>query len=278
MARDRSISGWSLTLAASGLLCLALTFHEYRFKSGISSSNASTIRSWSASEADQRLLSAQAYLKDHPEDIDALTQEAIALYSKGPDFYVDAMNALEKARSLGATDAALFFYAGVMYEALGLPDYAINDLQRYLRHRPDDYEAQIRLANLFFRTGADDAAYQQYQQAIKEWPKDATVLFNYAVVCVKKGDTANAERALADVRQLAGSLPVGGLFQEGEIARLKGSDDHAIEFYQQEIAQHPDYLPALEALDAALRRKGDLKTSHEVRAKISELKSSHHGP
>ena len=58
------------------------------------------------------------------------------------------MNALEKARSLGATSESLFYYAGVMYEALGLPDYAVNELSKYLRHYPDDYDTQMRLANL----------------------------------------------------------------------------------------------------------------------------------
>ena len=51
-----------------------------------------------------------------------------------------SINALEKARSLGANSESLFYYAGVMYEALGLPDYAANELSKYLRHHPEDYE------------------------------------------------------------------------------------------------------------------------------------------
>ena len=54
--------------------------------------------------------------------------------------------------------------------------------------------------------------------------------------------------------------------------RLKGSDDQAIALYQQEISLHPEYLPALSALEAAQRRKGLSKEARLTRNRISALK------
>jgi hypothetical protein len=78
---------------------------------------------------------------------------------------------------------------------------------------------------------------------------------------------------LNKVKELAKDLPEGGYFQEGEIARLKGSDEQAITFYQQEITRYPQYLPALVALEAAERRKSMWKEARETRNKIAALKA-----
>ena len=76
----------------------------------------------------------------------------------------------------------------------------------------------------------------------------------------------------AKVKELTKALPEGGLYQEGEIQRLKGSDDQAIPLYLQELALHPQYLPALVALEAAQRRKSMWKEARETRQRIAALK------
>jgi len=91
-------------------------------------------------------------------------------------------------------------------------------------------------------------------------------------VSKEKGDWDGALACFNRVKGLVKQLPMGGFFQEGEIARLKGLDDQAIPLYQQEIAAYPQYLPALTALEAAERRKGLLKEARETRRKIAGLK------
>ena len=264
--------------AAIVIVVLVAIFLAYRYHHvGALGGHQSHRIAFSPSEADARISAANARLKDSPEDLDALTQLAIAYYAKGPESYVDAMNALEKARTLGATNESLFFYAGVMYDALGLPDYAINEFKKYLRHFPRDYEALVRLGNLYFRDGQDSDAARVYQEAIALWPKDPTVLFNNAVVSVHNGDLATAQKMLDQVQALTGALPVGGLFVKGEIERVKGSTETAVPLYQQEIAKSPDYLPALQALEAALRQKSDWKDAKALRIKIEQLKAAAHG-
>src|SRR5262249_4139638 len=151
---------------------------------------------------------------------------------KGPEHYVEAMNALEKARSLGATSEHLFFYAGVMYDTLGLPDYAINEFSNYLRHHPNDYETMIRFANLKFRQKRVDEAQALYKEALHLWPKDATAWFNYAVINKEKGNYVEAIKCLDQVVHIAGRMPPGGFYEQGEICRLQGDNAKALQYYQ----------------------------------------------
>ncbi len=261
---------WDASLIVGGTLLAGLTLKTYRAfeaPSGHPNQNQETPQ-----EAERTIASAKSYLNSNPEDFNAWSQVAIAYYYKGPDYYADGLNALEKARSLGATSEILFYYAGVMYEALGLPDYAANELAKYSRHHPDDRETQIRLANLLAQQKKTEEAYKLYQQLSKRWPNDPTLWFNFGVVSKEKGNWDEALACFNKVTQIAKQLPEGGLYQEGEIARLKGSDDQAITFYQQELALHPQYLAALTALEAAQRRKSLWKEARETRKRIAELK------
>jgi tetratricopeptide (TPR) repeat protein len=259
-------------IAAASLLLLLIARINPSVQSVRTSSGKPIV--WSASEADRQISAAQDALKNNPEDLNALNAMAVGYFSKGQEFYVEGMNALERARALGSTNELLFYYAGVMYSALGLPDYAINDLKRYLRHHPKNYEARVRLANLYFHANQLDDAYEAYREALKEWPNDPTVLLNYSVTAVKKNDAESAEQALDQLQAREGKLPPGGLYQRGEIAKLKGDEKGAIAFYQQELAQNPDHLPSLEALESALRRQGDQKAARAIKTKINEVKKA----
>jgi tetratricopeptide (TPR) repeat protein len=252
-----------------GVLIVGLTLHLY---TGFDSSRPASKFLVSPSGADHMIDSAKSYLSSHPDDINANVALAMAYYQKGPDHYVDAMNSLDKARALGATDDHLFYYAGVMYEALGLPDYASNELEKYLRHHPNEYETTIRLANLYFRQKRLDEAYALYNDANHAWPKDATAWFNLAIIHKEKGNYPEALKCLEEVSNIAGRLPAGGLYQEGEIYRLKGDQALALQKYQQELAVDPAYIPALEATEAIIRAKGDLKQSRNLKKRIAELK------
>jgi tetratricopeptide (TPR) repeat protein len=256
-------------LVAGGIFLIGLTLHEYpTFQ--ISTSSGRT--SFSPSQADRQIDSAKSYLNSHPDDFNTYVALAMAYYAKGPEHYVEAMNALEKARSLGATNEHLFYYAGVMYEALGLPDYAINEFSKYLRHYPNEYETMIRLANLYYRQKRIDEAQKLYQDALHLWPKDATAWFNFALINKEKANYPVALNCLDQVVKIAGRLPPGGLYEEGEIYRLKGDSAKALQFYQQELAAQPNYIPALEATEAFIRAKGDLKQARTIRKRITELK------
>ncbi len=227
---------------------------------------------FSPAAADRQIEAAQSYLSGHPDDIDSYIALGMGYYQKGPDHYVEAMNAFEKARDLGATSELLFYYTGVMYDALGLPEYAINELSKYLRHHPNDYETLLRLGNLYFRQKRTDDALAIYKEALHSWPKDATAWFNYAILNKDKGNYPVALNALEEVEKIAGRLPEGGVYERGEIYRLSGDTTRAFQSYQEELAAHPSFLPALEATEAMLRAKGDQKQARNFQKRIREIK------
>ncbi len=225
-----------------------------------------------AKEAEGTIRSIQSFLETHPEDFKAWARLAIAYYYKGPEFYGDGLNALEKARSLGATSEILFYYAGLMYEALGLPEYAYHELSKYLRHFPDDFETRVRLANVLAKQGKTEEAYKQYGLLTEKWPKDATLWYNFGVVSKERGDLDGALSCFLKAKELSKTLPEGGIFQQGEVMRLKGSLDEAMAFYQQELALHPQHMPSLLALEALQKKKSLWKEARETRKKINDLK------
>jgi tetratricopeptide (TPR) repeat protein len=260
---------WEAGFVLIGFGLIGFTLHLY---SGFETAHPAAKFHSSPSGADRQIDAAQDYLTSHPDDINANIGVGMAFYQKGPERYVDAMNALDKARSLGATDDNLFFYSGVIYETLGLPDYAINEFAKFLRHHPNDYETTLRLANLYFRQKRIDEAQALYKEAIHAWPKDATAWFNYAMISKEKGEYDLALQSLEKVTDITGRLPAGGLYQEGEIYRLKGDSAKAMQLYGQELARYPNYIPALESTELIIRAKGDLKQSRMLKKRIAELK------
>lgn len=262
---------WDLTYVAGGVLLAGLTLKTYRgfdAPSGPLSQNR-----MSARDAEGVIASAKAYLNSNPDDFNAWSQLAVAYYYKGPESYPDALNALDKARQLGSTSENLFYYAGVMFQSLGLPEYAYNELSKYLRHHPDDYETQVRLANILVGLKKYDDAYKLYQALVRGGTKDPTLMYNLAVVSKEKGDLDGALACFGQLNLLTKIRPEGGLLQEGEVWRLKGSDDKAMVFYQQEISLHPAFLPAYVSLEAAQRRKSLWKEARETRKTIAALKA-----
>jgi len=262
---------WDTAIVVGGILIAGLTLRAYR---GFDTPSGNPARNrLTPGQAQSVVDSAKSYLRSNPEDFNAWSQLAIAYFNLGPDSYPDAMNALEKARALGATSESLYYYAGVMYEALGLPDYAVNELTKYSRHRPDDYETQMHLANLLALQKKYDDAYRLYQELAKRTAGDPTLWFNFALVSKEKNDLDGALAAFGKLHKLVKALPEGGLYQEGEVWRLKGSDDKAMALYQQEISLHPSFLPAYVSLEAAQRRHGLAKEARETHKKITELKA-----
>lgn len=261
---------WDAAFVLIALISLTATFRLYRFFEPTLAHHS--FGSISVREADKHIESAKAYIDTHPDDYKAWTSLSIAYYSKGPEFYDKGLNALDKARNLGANDEQLFYYAGVMFDVLGLPDYAMVELSKYLHHHPNDYETCIRLANIYFKQKHTDEAMALYKQIIHEWPKDPTIWYNYALLNKEKQNWAVALTSLAQVRKLAGQMPEGGLYLEGEIYRLQGQEDKAVQSYQQELVKFPNSLPALEALDMMARHHGDRKQSREFQKRIQELK------
>lgn len=226
----------------------------------------------SMGEAEALLASARARLTANPEDIDAFVEQTVAFFSKGPSHYADGLNALERARSLGATGVSLFYYAGVMYEGLGLADYAIHELEQFLRNFPNDYETLVRLGNLQTRQENWPAAKTYYEQALKQNSGDATLWFNLAVSRKGMGLPEEALEAFSRAEKLARTLPEGGNLQIGEIWQQRGDLNQAKAFYEKEIESYPSSLPGHKAMESLARQNKDWKAAREWRKRIEIIK------
>jgi tetratricopeptide (TPR) repeat protein len=228
----------------------------------------------SPSAASSSVETLKSHVESHPDDFNAWARLGIAHFYAGPDHYAEGLNAIDRARSLGSTSESLFYFAGMMYEALGLPDYAANELSKYLRHFPQDFETQVRLANLLAKRGKLDDALKQYEVLSQRADQDPVIWFNMGVVLKEKGELDRASSCFLKVHSLSPE-PLEGLFyQEGEIAKSRSAWDDALPLYLKELERYPQSLPALLGLESVQKKKNLWKEARDTRSKITVLKST----
>jgi len=192
-------------LATAGILFAALTYHQYRY---FGSTIGPARQDQSPGVGTQaRIQSLRSYVASNPDDFRAYTDLAIACYQNGAESYIDGLNALDRARRLGATGEQLFYYAGVMYQGVGLADYATSEFEKYLRHFPDDRDTRVRLANLYLQQKRIEESWKMYQDLQAQDSKDPVILFNMAVIAKEKGQLDDAERFVTELKTLSPALP-----------------------------------------------------------------------
>lgn len=224
---------------------------------------------------DQVIVQAQEQLTRHPEDLQALTRLAVARFAKGPEHYLEALNVLERARRLGAIDIPLFYYAGVMYEQLALPEYALLDYLKFLRHVPKDFEVGLRVANLHLKLKHVDEALEEYHALQRLYPLDPTLEFNLAVAYQEKGMTTEALRTLTHLYQRTHQLPPVGFYRLGQIWEQSGDWRQAVTAYQQALQRQPKEIPVMEALARAYLHEGDGTAARALWQEILKLDPKH---
>lgn len=175
-----------------------------------------------------------AVLADHPDNIPAHVDLALACYEGGPAEYVKGLEYLERARDLGALDERLFYYAGVMYEAEGLSEYAVPEYERFLRCHPEDLETRLRLANLFYKTGELDKSIEAYRLVSAQKPNDLLVSYNLAFVHREKKNWAEGLSSLKPFLDSGKPLPVGGYKLLGDLYLGSGDAQRAMAEYERE--------------------------------------------
>ena len=73
----------------------------------------------------------------------------------------------------------------------------------------------------------------------------------------------------ADLRNIGMYVPI---LDYTDVSSTRGHE--AIQSYQQELTQHSEYVPALEAMEGAAKRKGDLKQARLWHKKVMDWKRS----
>lgn len=151
-----------------------------------------------SARAERRLAELAEALRENPEDIKALDESGRIKFQLGQPRYIEAIADLERARSLGLADARSFYYLGVMYQAVGLYDFAAQEYRRFLNNFPRDAEVRMLLAKLYYAAGDFPGAVREYEALRRDGADDPVLLENLALARWKSGQDFSG--ALADLR------------------------------------------------------------------------------
>ena len=212
-----------------------------------------------------------AVIADHPDDIAAHVNLAIACFEGGSGDYVKGLEYLERARDLGALDERLFYYAGVMYESQGLSDYAVPEYEKYLRRHPDDLETRLRLANLFLRLEDVDKSIEAYRLVLAAQPNDPLVSYNLALAYREKKSWAEGLAALKPYLDAGKQLPAGGHKLLGDLNRGAGDAQRALSEYELERGASGDSAELAAGMALAAESLGQSDVAIERWNKVLEL-------
>lgn len=215
-----------------------------------------------------------ALIAEHPDTISAFVDLAIACFEGGPGDYVKGLEYLERARDLGALDERLFYYAGVMYEAQGLTDYAVPEYEKFLRRHPDDLETRLRLANLFYRMEELDKSIEAYRLVLVGQPNDPLVSYNLAMAF---RDKKNWSEGLASLKPFLASgkpLPAGGHKLLGDLYRGAGDAQRAMKEYELERAYSDESAELASGMAQAAESLGRTDVAIDRWKKVLELEPS----
>ncbi len=167
-----------------------------------------------AAKAERRLAELEQVLAANPDDMRALAEAGRLKYQLGQARYVEAIADLERARALGLADPRSFYYLGVMYQAVGLYDFAAQEYRRFLNNFPEDREARMLLAKLSYSAGDYPGAIREYESLLSGG-EEPVLLENLALARWKnKQDHAGT---LARLRALGGAGPFLADYAEGRI-------------------------------------------------------------
>lgn len=151
-----------------------------------------------SARAERRLEELAAALEASPDDIKALDEAGRLKFQLGAPRYIEAIADLERARALGLADPRTFYYLGVMYQGVGLYDFAAQEYRRFLNNFPGDAEVRMLLAKLYYAEGDYPGAVREYEALLGDGADDPVLLENLALARWKnKQDPAEA---LADLR------------------------------------------------------------------------------
>lgn len=140
-----------------------------------------------AGQLDRRLAALEERLKTNSSDIQALFESGLLKFQKGPASYVDAIADLETARTKGLSDIRTFYYLGQMYQATGLYDFALQEYERFLNNRPEDFEVRMLMAKLLYASGKYPQAVREYDNLNVRYPGNPVVLENLALSRFRNG-------------------------------------------------------------------------------------------
>jgi tetratricopeptide (TPR) repeat protein len=181
-----------------------------------------------------------------PENTKIMVELGIYYFLKGPQFYDKSINLLHKAWQLGNTDTRIFYYLGSMYEFLNLNNLAINEYKKFLNNHPEDLEVNLKIANLYFKTGKVEDALNNYFYILKKDKTNIIALTNIGFIYFSRNELDNANEYFLKVKEICKKNklpePKNINFYLGKIFFLNKDFDKAKLFFEQERLLYPQNI------------------------------------
>jgi len=139
-------------------------------------------------------------------------------------------------------------------------DQAVAPLLASLQSNPDDFDAIVKVANLYYDGQQYPEAIQYYERALKLQPQNADVLTDYGT---SYWYTGNADKAIAEFQAALKSQPgrASTLFNLG-IVRWQGKNDPkgAVQAWEELLQKNPDYPEKAKLQEFIARAKQHAKS------------------
>lgn len=178
------------------------------------------------------LAETQKTLEAEPADLKALMRAGIAYFALGREHAVEAINRFEDARLYGATDPRIFYYLGRLYSLVGLPQFAVPEFERFLRHRAADSEVMLELGRLHYQLGNYAQSSGFYEKLLAN-RRDPMVIENLALVNLKLKDWEKARDLFEELRSDQKNYSPETSFFLAEAQRELGNCEEAVSLYDE---------------------------------------------
>ncbi len=101
----------------------------------------------------------------------------------------------------------------------GGPPAQVMEMVTKAKNEPENFDAQVQAAELYFQIRRLDQSVEFLQRALKLKPNNEMVLFNLTNVLLEKGDKAEAQKTFQQLEKIKASTPE--LKQQREDLRKK---------------------------------------------------------
>jgi tetratricopeptide (TPR) repeat protein len=235
-----------------------------------------------AEQIDRRIAEIEPQVNVAPQEAALRVDLGILYYLKGPVYYDRAIAMLDGAWRLGATDARVFYYLGVMYDFVKLPVFAAAEYRRFLANRPGDHEVMVRLAKVYYQLERYDDAAALYYEVLDQDRDNRIALGNLGLVNLARGRDAEAQeqftRAIAVSSKSGMPAPPGVYYGLGCISVRSGQMQTAREYLRREMATYLSntVLPTMELAKIAWH-EGDVAETVRLCRIVLETEPSHRG-
>jgi tetratricopeptide (TPR) repeat protein len=199
-------------------------------------------RSLEAGDLSSAERSFRAYLTEHPDSAEALSNLAIVAARR--EQFSDAVALYQKALRANPGLTQIHFNIAVALGRMNRYADAAEHLREFVKAYPDEPRGHQLLGLCLIETGDLRGALKELQISYRENPKDGSILYALAYANARAG---NQDQAVAVLSRLD-STPVQAKLIQGLIEYRRGRFPEAKDLFREVVSKEPNNAPALAAL------------------------------